>query len=552
MKKSNNIPFEQGESNIDDAKRIDRENDFDDQTFQEWIDGVKKENHRRRCWAKMHISRLTKFLFKDGGQSDNLVEEKREFGNNDTDNCDGSSDAEKMPINDFLEIKKSEDVNEFDFLDLIGYWYSWDEIMNSSINSDEKLMLEKRKAWIVNELILTNAFRFTDKETLNSEEIEKCFFEIVKLSFENEKCLYYDIVQSIPLKRAVTMDDINHLKEKEKSEYISIDLSKQVLPDFDWSQSKDVFKYLVFDDKTFSNTSKEHFPEGYNPNEVFEKGKSIGLWIDEVHESWYTWKWVSVAICDWQLKPHNDINVKEYVVEDSASKAPEYFHASAVSSILVWKQTGIAPDADLYFFAEMQNKKEKNWWNDLKSAFTKVFEKNKELPCKGKIRVVSISGPLYGWEETDEIVKQLNDSWTWVLDSGEFWKDFWYLEKKDPMWDPNDFDNYQHFVWKPDALFVNSWDRTVADSDTPNSYRHDSLACASWSIPVVAWYYALACQADQTMTPEKFKKLARDTAQTLKTTVSKYSKKHIWMPIEIKVIDIKALIRKIEEEKKEQ
>jgi hypothetical protein len=75
---------------------------------------------------------------------------------------------------------------------------------------------------------------------------------------------------------------------------------------------------------------------------------------------WYTWKWVGVAICDWQLKPHKDINTKEYVVEENAKKVPDYMHASAVSSILAWKQTGIAPDSDLYFFAKWKSK-EKNW-----------------------------------------------------------------------------------------------------------------------------------------------------------------------------------------------
>jgi hypothetical protein len=41
-----------------------------------------------------------------------------------------------------------------------------------------------------------------------------------------------------------------------------------------------------------------------------------------------------VAICDWQLRPHKDIKPKEYTVEKHASNTPDYFHASAVSSIL--------------------------------------------------------------------------------------------------------------------------------------------------------------------------------------------------------------------------
>ena len=225
---------------------------------------------------------------------------------------------------------------------------------------------------------------------------------------------------------------------------------------------------------------------------------------------------------------------------------------------MCWKQTGIATESDLYFFAERQNFEKKDWWDDLKSVFAKILKINEWLPNNEKIKVISISGPLY-WKWVEEIVKKLKNSWVWVLDSGEFWKSFWYLEKKDPMWDSNDFDNYQHCLWrckrflrKSDALFVNSGDRTLADPKSTTAYRHDCNACASRAIPVVAGYYALACQAAPTMTPEKFKKLARETAHEIDSTIrhEKNGKvKRSERTTKIKVIDIKALIQKIEEEK---
>lgn len=406
---------------------------------------------------------------------------------------------------------------------------------------------ESDKAGIKN-LIYENTFKFTDKLKLHENEIDRCILEVAKIYIETNKDPY-DIVRLMPLKRVITMEDIDFIKEnhKDNPEFIcNINLSNQILPDYDWSNSREVFDYLNFDDKTFSKTSQDHFPEWYNPNEVFEKGKSIGLWIDFVHRMWYTWKGIGVAICDWKLEPHDDIETKEYVVEEYASKMKDRFHSSAVSSILAWKQTGVAPDSDLYFFAEYENFNDRLWWNDLKSALNMIFEKNKSLSDDKKIRVVSISGPLYWWRETEEIIDKLERSWVRVLYSGEFWKDFWYLWKKDPMWDPDDFENYKHYLGKKDSLFVNSWDRTVADPNSSTAYRHDTQPCASWAIPVVAWYYVLACQADPTMTPDKFKKLARDTSKILKTTVWKYWWENVWMPIEIKVIDIKALIEKIE------
>ena len=376
------------------------------------------------------------------------------------------------------------------------------------------------------------------------------------------------IKDKFPLKRAITMEDIRNwerkLHEKSPDATYFIDLTWEILPDLDWSNSREVFKYLAFDDKTFSKTSKEHLPKWFKPKEIFEKGKSIGLWIDDVHKMWYTGKWVSVAICDWQLKPHKDIKTKEYIVEHNASNTPEYFHASAVSSILAWKQTGIAPDSDLYFFAEKQNKEEEYWWDDLKVALNQILTKNESLPDNEKIRVVSISGPLY-WEGIKDYVKALNESWVRVLSSEEFFKNFCYLQKIDPMWDVNDLTNYkiprmfiEQMKWhtKEDIekqIFIPSWGRTIAAPETESSYRYDYQASASWSIPVLAWYYALACQANPGITPVDFINIAKEEAEKIKLSdmyrneeeQRSLKEKGIDLDIEIKVLNIENIIQRI-------
>ena len=143
--------------------------------------------------------------------------------------------------------------------------------------------------------------------------------------------------------------------------------------DINWSNSREIFKYLSFNEKTFSDTPSEHLPKGYNPQEVFAKGKSIGLGIDKVHSQGYTGKGVSVAICDWQLKPHKDLNVQEYHCAEHASQVEDYFHASAVTGILAGKQTGVAPEANVYFYAEYQDNSE-NGGNDLINTFNSIIE----------------------------------------------------------------------------------------------------------------------------------------------------------------------------------
>lgn len=497
------------------------ESHFDDEWHKEKMDKIREEKAEQKEHDLAQVSELTDVLFKN----------------------------EKMPINDFIDNLRKDWLNEEEITKkLIIQWYSWDELMNSSIDDKVKSMLKQLKEEAVNNFEYYS-YRFKNKDDLSDK-----YFDILKDMITNG-IGFSDAVKSTPLIRSITMEDFDHLKEKHKdnTDYIpSIDLSGEILPDLDWSNSRDVFKYLAFDDKTFSRTTKEHLPEWFRPKEVFEKGKSIGLWIDDVHKMWYTWKWVSVAICDWQLKPHRDIQTKEYIVEQHAKKFNDFFHSSAVSSILAGKQTGVAPEADLYFFAEKQNDREEYWWNDLKSAFSKILEKNRQLPDNEKIKVISISGWLYG-EWIKDLAMKLENSWVRVINSGDFFSDFWYLEKKDSMWDANNFQNYQHRIGWLDALYVNSGDRTVADPENIWAYRHDTHASASRAIPVVAWYYTLACQADPTMTPERFKKLARETAHEIDSTINiRKDNKQIRSTEtrKIKVIDIKALIQKIEEEKK--
>ena len=124
-----------------------------------------------------------------------------------------------------------------------------------------------------------------------------------------------------------------------------------------------------------------------------------------------------------------------------------------MASILAWQQTWIAPDAELYYLesnSEINN-------NDILDRLTQIQNINEKLKKNGEdiIRVVSISSNLYENGMNDETknkikekVNELRDMWTWVLSGEEFIKNFWILGKKNPMWDSNDFQNYQ--VTRPD------------------------------------------------------------------------------------------------------
>lgn len=532
MNKINNIENEENKNSGELA-----ESHFDEDWHNESINEIEKEKNEQKKSDMNRVEELTEKLFEN----------------------------EKMSVNDFIEKERELWKNENDItINLIKTWYKRKEILSSSLNQQTKKQIIEQKNGIINFTFRAQSFRFN-----NEKEFDEKFCNIVKESLDKWISIG-DVLKTMPLKRTITIDDINYLMKIHKNDYDyqpKIDLSNEVLPDLDWSHSREVFDYLSFDDKTFSQTSKENLPEWYDPKEIFEKGKLIGLWIDDIHKMWYTWKWVSVAICDWKLQPHNDIKTKEYFEEENASNMREYFHASAVSSILCWKQTGVVPESDLYFFAETQDRKKEYWWDDQKFALDQIFQKNKSLPNNKKIKIVSISGSLY-WEGIEHYAKKLKESWVRVLSSEEFFRNFCYLQKNNPMWNVDDLSNYQipsMFIEQmightkeeiENLIFISSGWMTVASPKSESSYRYDYKASASWSIPIVAWYYALACQANPNITPDKFIRIARDKAKRIKLSdmyKNKEEQKHleekgINLDTEIRVLDIKALIQKIEEE----
>ena len=351
-----------------------------------------------------------------------------------------------------------------------------------------------------------------------------------------------------------------------------------VFDDMDWSNSREVFHFLAFNDKTFSKTSKENLPQGFDPQKVFDNGKSIGLGIDDVHNMGYTGKGVSYAIIDSGTldkdgNQHQDIKFKEYHVSEYADKKVDinHYHGRAVSYIA----QEIAPDADCYYYAQQNGE---GMDAPVLDNLKQILEKNKTLPEDKKIRFVSMSMPLYGGEESKKVVSELDKQGVWVFYSGCPEDDSkGYLNKKDPMGDPNDFNNYQIMtggaavIVTPDGkenkfvdptgktLFYNSGDRTVPDSSSDVAYRHDSRASQSWTVPVIAGYYTLACQADPSMTKEKFLALAEQTARVVDSPIPVYMAPSINASgeemqyigqskdtVKIRIVDIKALLQAIE------
>ena len=418
-------------------------------------------------------------------------------------------------------------------------------------NLKEKTTQEKK---LYNQAYQMFGFRYK-----SDEQFEKVFEQALKSANLNEDFngeLWRLIDEASPeLSPAELMERINSCNFN----YIGTDFQDIVFEDVNLSEYVEAFKRINFNEKTFANVSSEHLPKGFNPQEVLEKGKTIGLGINEAHANGYTGSGVSYAIIDSGVEPHNDLNYKEYNVAESAKNIPwlNHFHGSAVSYIA----QEIAPEADCYYYATNNGgEMNKPVLENLKS----ILEKNKTLPENQRIRFVSMSMPLYGGEEAKQVVAELEAQGVWVYYSGcPEDQNRGYLEKINPNGDPNDFNNYQISSGGAGDLYVNSGDRTVPDPSSLDAYRHDSAASQSWSIPVIAGYYTLACQADQSMTKERFMELAEQTARVQQSTMpnvvcigedpndenARVTKGRTSETVDIKIIDINALLQAIEDSK---
>lgn len=469
-------------------------------------------------------------------------------------NTNNDQTIEKSEVQDFLKQNKTSSI-------FTEYFSTFDNDKDIESFMKDLVDIKTKNEEYQKELVLYDmiyqdyGYYFETDEAFNSAFLES--LEIAKQSEDVEGNLFehiYNLSQQQELSLEKRMERIN----TGRFSYIGNSFNDIEFENIDLSNYPEAFKHINFNENTFANVSPENLPEGFNPQEILEKGKTIGLGIDMAHENGYNGAGVSYAIIDSGVEPHNDIKFKEYNIPDSAKNISwlNHFHGSAVSYIA----QEIAPEADCYYYAtNFGGEIDKPVLENLKS----ILEKNKTLPENQRIRVVSMSMPLYGGEEAQKVVEELEAQGVWVYYSGcPEDQSLGYLEKINPNGDPNDFNNYQISAGGAGYLYVNSGDRTVPDPNGPNAYRHDSTASQSWSIPVIAGYYTLACQADPSMTKERFMELAEQTAQVKQSTepnwvkIGKSDSEHSKMRagrkqelVEIKIIDINALLEAIEAEK---
>lgn len=272
-------------------------------------------------------------------------------------------------------------------------------------------------------------------------------------------------------------------------------------------------------------------PEGFRPETALEEGKNPGLGIRELHNRGITGRGVSIAIIDQTLLvDHVEYRDRlRHYEEINASQVAE-MHGPAVASIAVGKSVGVAPEADLYYFATPSESRQKR--ASIAHAISRVLEINELLPPEMKIRVISLS---HGWlpgqpeyEVVDAAVRKARDNGIFVVStsvgryySAGLWRRFYLLGLGGtPGSDPDDPASYRPgYSWKEefpelpgDSLLIPMDSRATAGPTDTEDYTFYRIGGMSWSIPWVAGLYALALQVNPKTTPKSFARAALETS----------------------------------------
>ena len=312
---------------------------------------------------------------------------------------------------------------------------------------------------------------------------------------------------------------------------MGLDIRSYDVSGFDLRDKGDILSAVTFDTDT---VWPEKLPEGFSPDQILETGKDPGLGIRALHEQRITGKGVSIAIVDQALNPeHTEYadNLMSYELLHCCDDGAQ-MHGSAVTSIAVGKNCGVAPDADVYYIASTFGRYGaggmKMNLNYMADSIDRVLEINTYLPAEKKIRVISISRGFSVEKGSDEVraaIERAKEAGVFVITtSTEDNYGFTLMGLgKELTTDPNDISSYGpgHFWsdsfysgYMPDAshmLLVPMDARTYASWNGVDGYEFGASGGLSWSVPWLAGLYALCIQADDDLTPELFIEKAFET-----------------------------------------
>ncbi len=282
-------------------------------------------------------------------------------------------------------------------------------------------------------------------------------------------------------------------------------------------------------------------PKEFDPNQIMELGKHPGLGIEALHQEGITGKGVNLAIIDENLflqhQEYRD-NIMLYEIVDGQGIDYASMHGSAVTSIAVGKETGVAPEAKVYYIATTYGDPSFLGYRynltHIAKALERIIEINALLGENEKIRVVSISigldSSMKGYDKICSAIEHAKENGIFVITCSPEVYDSFILRGlgrnlyADPdilssyttglIWQ-NDFVRNHAFYMAEKMLAVPMDARTYASELGSDVYTYNRIGGFSLTSPWLAGMYALCCQVKPDITPEEFIALAFQTGDTI-------------------------------------
>ncbi len=347
-----------------------------------------------------------------------------------------------------------------------------------------------------------------------------------------------DIVSGISSgKEEYVSDDLepasDFMRDKKRCESAFDDLTSSKIDirycdvsDVDFTElPENIINKLSFNGKTIWPST---MPDWLDLEQINKIGKTPGLNVKELHARGITGKGVGLAIIDQPLSSHQEYknNVKYY--KNFTQQKEGTMHGTAVSSIAVGKNIGVAPGANLYFIAAEFIEDDEEIFDaaPIAEAINYILELNKTLPVKSKISVISISR---GFSERDNN----SDKFQTALQNAKkqnvlvlATNDVMTVSRNGYFADPNNLKSYTRppywfedddmdYLQQSERIKVPTDYRITACETGESDYAYYASGGLSWGVPYLAGVAALAKQAKPNLKMEDFISIARKTADSV-------------------------------------
>ena len=306
------------------------------------------------------------------------------------------------------------------------------------------------------------------------------------------------------------------------------DLSTWDFSDYTVDELADI---LTFDSLT-KFPPKDKLPKGFNPKKILKNGKNPGLGLYTLHRKGIDGCGVSIALLDQPIQTNHEEYKHALVWYKLAPGMENYeggkatMHGAALASIAVGKRVGVAPKANLFFYAAGYSRDA----TPFATALNEIYEMNKQLPPEQRVRAVGIS---QGFDESDYFKdtpgisqflaakKKLEESGVPVFMAGGR-GDVKTLNRTHSLSNPDKLPYCRPAYWwgkNPNfykkrlyQLTVPTDFRVTASPTGENHYVHYAQGGYSWAVPYVVGMYALAVQVYPNLTREIFTQAWKETA----------------------------------------